>query len=567
MSKIKAKQAFVQQLLADGVKYIFGNPGTLEESFLDALSDFPEMHYILGLQESVVLGMASGYARATKRPSIVQLHTMVGLGNAMGMLYEADRSHLPLVIYAGETWSEVDHLEGFFSDNLVEMAKPITKWAYRITHGSSLLQVLRKAYKVAMTPPQGPVFLAIPMDVFEEEVEPDIHPSTQVDWRISPGHEAVARIAQGLMEAENPMILFGDQIHLTDAYEELIKLAEQIGCPIYGADFSYQGRYSRDSLYMKTLNFSFGKYNLPITRQADVILVLGTPLSVEMFPYAGSYFQEGARVFQVDLNPWEIGKNFQADLGLMADPKETLIAVSQEVESRLSPEFQRKAGERKEHWLQQKQREWEEEQKTYDHLRPQRPMHPSHMMKIVVEMLPENALVYDESITSSPFLVHHIQSAKSGFYFNSRGRCLGAGWTGAVGAKLAFPDRPVLALSGDGASLYINQTLWTAAHYNLHIIFLVCNNRSYRILKLNILEYWAEEGIPLRRFPHHDLEKPYIQFDKIAEGFGVRAWQATDPDSLRAALQGALTNPGPHLIDVEISGDVSEDITTIMGKS
>jgi len=557
----------MKQLLVDGVKFIFGNPGTLEEGFLDALSDFPELHYIIGLQESVVIGMAMGYARVTRMPAIVQLHTMVGLGNAMGMLYEAHKSSTPLVVYAGEIPSKFASFDGFFAGDLVDTANPITKWAYRIIPGDDTLKVLRRAFKEALTPPQGPVFLAIPMDVFEEEIEPDIHPTSCVHWHMSPPAEDVSTIVQGLMEAENPIILIGDQVQLSGAQEEIRKLADQIGCPVYGADFTHQGNvYHSDPLFMGTLEFAYSKYNHPVTNNADVVLAVGTSLFPEMFPNNGPYFRQGARLFHVDLNPWEIAKNFPVELGIIADPKATLEAISAGIELHRNPEFQKKAAERKLCWQQKKKEEWDAVQIKYDHLRQARPMHSSLMMKTLVEMIPENAIIYDESITSSPSLVHYMNTAKPALYFSSRGRCLGSGWTGAVGVKLAFPHQHVLAVSGDGAALYVIQSLWTAARNNLHIIFLVCNNRSYRILKLNMLEYWAEEGMELRQFPQHDLDYPVIRFDEIAKGFGVKSWSANDPDSLRSALNSALTDTsGPHLIDVQIEGAVTEEIQSIMG--
>ncbi|MEW5804305.1 MAG: thiamine pyrophosphate-binding protein [bacterium] len=569
MSKMKTKHAFMKQLLADGVKLIFGNPGTLEEGFLDALTDFPELRYILGLQESVVLGMALGHARVTRQPAIVQLHTMVGLGNAMAMLYEAQRSKTPLLVYVGESPSKFASFDGFFGGDPVEMAKPVTKWAYRIIPGDNTLKVLRRAFKEAMTPPQGPVVLSIPMDTLEEEIEPDIHPTSCVDWRGSPPPEDVDIIVRALMEAENPIMLIGDQVQLSNAEDELRRLADQVGCPVYGVDFTYQGgAYPKDPLFMGTLEFSFARYNHPYTNQADVILAIGTPLFPVMFPDDGPYFREGARLFQVDLNSWEIAKNFPVEVGIIADPKATLDAIAAGIESRPDPEFQRKAAERKTYWQKKKKEQWETVQIQYDHLRQARPMHASLMMKTVVEMLPENAIIYDESITSTSSLVHSLYNAPPSRYFSSRGRCLGVGWTGAVGVKLAFPNQPVLALSGDGAALYVIQSLWTAARHNLHLIFIVCNNRSYRILKLNTLEYWAEEGVELRQFPQQDLDYPVVQFDEIARGFGVKPWSANDPDSLRNALKEALADTsGPHLIDVQIEGSVTEDIQSIMGKA
>ena len=570
MPKMKTKHAFMKQLLADGVKYIFGNPGTLEEGFLDALSDFPELTYILGLQESAVVGMALGYARAARKPAMVQLHTMVGLGNAMAMLYEARRASLPVVVYAGEGPTRFASFDGFFAADLTEAARPVTKWAYRIMPQEDALKVLRRAFKVAATPPQGPVFLAIPMDVLEQEIEAEIHLTSCPHWQTTPLPEDVARIVQGLMEAENPIILIGDQIQLCAAQEVVRKLADRLGCPVYGVDFTYQGgAYYRDPLFMGSLNFSFGKYNHPITTQADVVLAVGTPLFPEMFPDEGPYFRPGARLFQVDLNPWEIAKNFPVEVGIVADPKSTLQAILTSMELHPEPEFQKKAAKRKDFWQNKKRKEWEAVQIKYDHLRHIHPLHPSLMMKTVAEMLPENAIVYDESITASAPLIHYLAEAAPINYFSSHGRCLGVGLSGAIGAKLAFPHQPLIALSGDGAALYVIQTLWTAARYHLHIVFLICNNRSYRILKLNMLEYWAEAGEELGQLQHYDLDSPPIRFDELARGFGLKsAWLVDDPDSLRNALQKSLADTsGPHLIDVQIEGGVSEEIQSIMGKT
>ncbi len=168
MHKRNGRFAIIEQLVADGIHYMFGNPGTVEEGFLDSLSDYyPEFEYILALQETIAVAAADGYARVTKKPTIVQLHSGVGLGNGIGMLYQAMRGHAPLVVLVGEAGTQYDAMDAQMAADLVSMAKPVTKWATRVLHPTSLLRVLRRAIKIAATPPMGPVFVSLPMDVLD----------------------------------------------------------------------------------------------------------------------------------------------------------------------------------------------------------------------------------------------------------------------------------------------------------------------------------------------------------------------------------------------------------------
>jgi sulfopyruvate decarboxylase TPP-binding subunit len=178
------RYAIIEQLLADGMDTMFGNPGTVEQGFLDSLEAYPDFRYVLTLQETIAVAMADGHARVTKRPTVVQLHSGVGLGNGIGMLYQAMRGHAPLVVLAGESGVKYDAMDAQMAADLVSMAKPVTKWATRVVDPSSLLRVLRRAVKIAATPPMGPVFVCLPADVLDapnhEEVRPTDVPRTRV---------------------------------------------------------------------------------------------------------------------------------------------------------------------------------------------------------------------------------------------------------------------------------------------------------------------------------------------------------------------------------------------------
>src|SRR3990170_3198805 len=229
MPKLAGRYAMLEQLVAEGTKYVFGNPGTTEQGFMDALQDYPQIQYILSLQEGIAVGVADGYARACGRPAFVQLHIMPGLGNAMGMLYNSYRTHTPLVIYAGQHPQRGASQEPILAGDLVRLAGPLTKWAVEAQDAAEIPVLLRRAFKAAVEPPPGPVFLSIPTNVMDEESDSAIIPSSPVDTRVRPQAEAIERVAQLLAGARSPVIICGDGVATSGGQQELVRLAETIG--------------------------------------------------------------------------------------------------------------------------------------------------------------------------------------------------------------------------------------------------------------------------------------------------------------------------------------------------
>src|SRR5208337_4577658 len=207
------------QLLADGFAHIFGNPGTSEEGLLDAIERRPELKYVLALQETVAVLAADGYARATNRPTAVQIHSTPGLGNAIGALYQAHRGHSPLVVIGGDAGIRYQAMDAQMAGDLVAMAKPVTKWSTMVQDPASLLRVLRRAIKIASTPPRGPVYVCLPVDVLDapvvEEVRPTVIPST----RVAPDEKTLSEMGSTLASASKPMIFIGDGIADSEAQE------------------------------------------------------------------------------------------------------------------------------------------------------------------------------------------------------------------------------------------------------------------------------------------------------------------------------------------------------------
>ena len=196
------RHAILEQFRADGLKYIFGNPGTVEQGFLDALWDFPDLQYVLTLQETVAVMMADGYARATLRPAVVQLHSSPGLGNAIGALYQAYRGHAPLVVIGGDAGVKYQSMDSQMAADLVAMAKPVTKWSTMVVHPASTLRVLRRAIKIAATPPMGPVYVCLPQDVLDAPAVEPVRPTSIPSTRVVPGR--LARRANGPNAGRRP---------------------------------------------------------------------------------------------------------------------------------------------------------------------------------------------------------------------------------------------------------------------------------------------------------------------------------------------------------------------------
>lgn len=560
MATIKARDALLRQFMADGIDAIFGNPGSTEENFLKAISECSGVTYFMGLQEATVAAMADGWARVAHKPAICQVHSAVGLGNAMGVLYEAFRAHTPMLMLAGEPPVELQSYDGFLAGDLAKLAAPLCKWSTRLTHARQLGRIVRRALKVAATPPYGPVFLALPMDVLDDDVDEfDIFPTTHVTPTAACSQEVALHIARLLVNARSAILIAGDGVADAGAGEELHKLSNFLGIPVWGAEYNEPIISFRDEMFMGLIGHSFGRNTRKITLAADVILAVGTPVFPELFPSTDHYFSDDAVLIQIDRDAWEIAKNFPVEIGVQADPKGTLSLILQEARA-LKPNEEELARHRRQ-VVQAKEELYIKERHNIEAV-PDLPdcVSPATLMRVLAEELPSDALVYDEALTSTPALLHYLRPTTPGSYYLARGGCIGVGWPGAVGAAVAERGRLVVAPSGDGSALFALQTLWTAVKHHLKVVFIVCNNSAYRILKINLLNYCLDTHQAPGLFPFMDLDDPRIDFARLAEGFGMKALKAGKEDELRVALRAAFAFDGPVLVDAIINGTIEKEI-------
>ena len=555
----------MEQLVADGVTHMFGNPGTVEQGFLDALTDFPSITYVLGLQETVAVGMADGYARATHKPTVVQLHSGVGLGNGIGMMYQAKRGHAPLIVIAGESGLRYDAMEAQMWADLVAMAEPVTKWATRIVDPGSVLRVLRRAIKEAATPPMGPVFVSLPMDVLDAENDEAVVPTSIPSTRSVPAPDDIQRAATLLSGASRPIIIAGDGVAYSGGQPELTRLAELWGAEVWGADWSEVNMPHGHPLFRGMLGHMFGDHSRSITSPADAVLICGTYVFPEVFPALSGVFGSGVPVVHIDLDAHEIAKNFPVDLGLVANPKLALGALADAMASRMTEEQRAGALARVQALAVSKQMALDNDRARDRTFHDSLPLHASLFAEELARQLPPDAIVFDEALTTSPDLTRYLIPSEPGGYYLTRGGSLGVGFPGAIGIKLAHPDKVVVGFSGDGGSMYTIQCLWSAARHGVAAKFVVCNNSSYELLKINIEEYWKERDFPEHQFPvGFSLTEPPLHFDAIARSLGVAATRVETPDQIAPAIKEALAHDGPFLIDLVIANQV-QGVRSIAG--
>jgi thiamine pyrophosphate-dependent acetolactate synthase large subunit-like protein len=558
------RYAILEQLLADDIGYIFGNPGTVEQGFLDALGSYPDLKYILTLQETIAVAIGDGYARARHRPAIVQLHSGVGLGNGVGMLYQAKRGGTPLVVIAGESGVRYDALDAQMAADLVSIARPVTKWATRVVDPGSVLRVLRRAIKIAGTAPTGPVFVCLPADVLDAPNAEEVVASSMPATRVIPDAPLIGEAAGLLAGADHPIIIMGDGISMSGAQAELTHVAELLGADVWGANSSEVNIDETHPLFRGNLGHMFGHHSRPLVEPADAVLIVGTYVFPEVFPALSSVFAPGSRVVHIDLDAYEIAKNFPVDLGIVSDPKLTLAALAVVLEQQLTPSARSAAVTRT------AGRAAEREQKAAamraEDLEARRsvPLHASEFMAALADRLPEDAIIFDEALTFSPEVTQYLPPRRPGSFFQTRGGSLGVGIPGAIGAKLAHPDRTVVGFTGDGGSMYTIQALWTAAHHRIGAKFVILDNGAYQLLRLNIQQYWKDIGLPENPFPDSfGLGDPDLQFHLLAQAMGVDAVRVTSREQIGPALDKALADDRPFLIDLVVHNDVAHDVARL----
>jgi benzoylformate decarboxylase len=507
---------------------MFGNPGSTE---LPMLADFPaDFDYVLGLQEAAVVGMADGYAQATGRPALVNLHTAPGVGNAMGAIFNAQANHSPLVITAGQQVRAQMTLQANLTNrDATRLPHPLVKWSYEPPRAEDVPLALARAAHLAALPPRGPVFVSLPMDDWSEEVDGAYAAHAierTVDGRAAADPELVRTLAGHLASAQNPVLVAGPDIDASGAWDVAVALAERQRLAVFASPAPGGGR----------IGFPEGHPNFqgvlppaigPVAEALqghDLVLVVGS----SVFPYypyiPGPLLPDGSSLVAITSDSDEAARAPMGD-AIVADVKLTLEALLDAV-----PESDRPAP-----------------QPLPDPEPPpdSRPASPSAVFAALAEAFPEDGIVVLESPSSTLALRNRLRISRPGSYYFGAGGGLGFGLAAAVGVQLAQPQRPVVCVLGEGSAQYAITALWSAVAHRVPITVLVLRNDEYAILKW-FADIEGVEGAP-------GLDLPALESAEIADGYGVASQRIEEVGELREALDAAISSPVPQLLEVQVA--------------
>ena len=549
------KQALLEMLKAEGVEYIFGNPGTSEGPIIDLLGDYPELRYILTLQESVAVGMGEAYARATGTASFVSLHVDSGLANGIALMLDALNTGTPMVVTSANY--DARKVNEKITD-LANLVRPVTKWAVELNHADQIPSVIRRAFNEANSHPKGPVYVGFTSNALEGMAEMNIVPSRPVHDATRPSAEAIAQAATLLLDSSRPLMMVGDRLSDDDALDQAVELAELMGLPVYQAR-------GAEVAFPTTHDQYLGPLSLRVTQQraalqaVDLVLAVGSDPFEELFYWGDVILPPEARLIHIDPDRSSIGRSEPTDLGIVGHCGLALSDLIAALQERLSP------GDLDE--IQQRKRAVAEERRSnraafeesvaesWDH----KPMTPARMMSELADALPDNAIVVDDSISNRGVMRHYFQAQRRDDLRGVRGQSIGGGMGVTMGTQCANPDRPVFGIIGDGSAMMTVQGLWTAANDNIPCIFVICNNGAYRVLKVNFNVYQADVlKLPETsggRLAYSEFGTPF-DMAAIANSMGVHGERITEPSQIKPAVDRAVASGKPALLDMVIDGSL-----------
>ena len=542
-----AAEAMLRILREERVSTVFGNPGTTELPFTEALARDGGFEYVLGVQEGSVVAMADGYARATGRPAFVSLHAAGGLANGLVGLLNARRSRTPLVVTAGQ--QDRRHLiqDPMLCGDLPGLAGPAVKEVFDVHRAQDLPLLLRRAFAAAVRPPAGPVFLSVPMDLLAEDTPVELPRRSTL---LPAGPAPVDAAARLLSAAKAPAVVAGDGVGREGAVAELVAVAELLGASVFhqpmhdGVDFP-----GSHPLYAGGLVPVHAAIRAALDGH-DVVFIVGCHAFTPHHYTPGPALPSEARVVQLDSDPAEPGRNLGVDVGLCGSIRPTLAALAAALAE--SPGLADQAAERtvRAHAVHTARRAEHERSALNGY--GDAPLDPAAAAHAIAANLPPDAVVVEEAITSGVQLRRFLRLDRPRSLVHTVGGGLGSGIGMAVGTRLGDPSRPVLAVLGDGCTLFGLQGLWSAARYRVPVTILVMNNGEYRTLK-ETLDSWTSRQTGDGAYVGLDLGSPRLDFAALAEFFGLRHARVEDTGQLADLVAKSAAADGPLLVDVPIT--------------
>lgn len=550
-------ECFAEQLIASGVKYVFGNSASEDAQFYEALVDRPQLRYILTPHEGPGAAMAAGYVKASGEPAIVMQAAVVGMVNAMGQMFNAYKEQTPLVFYSYRTDQTRRAGRDGFEEvaNQEQIVQPMTKYSWLARRADMIPETVRRGFKAAWTPPHGPAYISWHSDFNDEKTYAEIIAQDKVDprMRVRPNPAEVERAAKLLVEAKLPLLIAGDEITTAKATARAVKLAEMLGMPVTQARQIYANFPETHPLWVGSPPAA-RIASLDFPKNPDVVINVGNKLQHNS---PQPVIARQAKFIDMRIDSWSMGNVMPTEVPLVADVAYGLDDLTAAVEGLMTPALRKRAQERA-----QEVRRFSEKAKTLRALVAKNPewdrspMLADRVTSEVARFADKDAIIVHEagSVVLHGFDFNPAGGRELFFYYGAH---LGSGVGTAAGVKLARPNQQVICLVGDGSFVFGPTALWNMARLELPVITVVYNNHAYGGPHSRVIEKTAGgKMVQKRQFVHDYLGSPDMNMAQIARGFGVDAEVAESPEQLRAALaraRKATVEGKPYLIDAQVA--------------
>lgn len=541
----------VEVLRSEGVRYIFGNPGTTELPLIDALTEAPDIGYILALQEATAVAMADGYAQGARRPAFLNLHTAGGLGHAMGGLVNSQVSGTPLVVTAGQQDLRHALTDPLLMGDLVAIADPVMKWAREVTSPDQIPILLRRAFHDAGAAPSGPVFLSLPMDVMEAMSAVPAGETSTIDQRAVAGSldrlaDKLAAIAPGRLA-----LIAGDEIDASDASAQMVALADLLAAPVYGSSWPAHIPFpTAHPLWAGNLPTRADAI-ADILGRYDAVFALGGKSLITVLYSEVSAVPPGVQVFQLSADVRDLGRTYATCLSTVGDIRASLDALLPLLAPRLADRadaFEQLRSQAVTARAERRAKLAAAADATFE----DPVIAPLVAAREVARAVGAETTIVDEAPATLTHLRTFLDSPSAHQYAAMRGGVLGWGMPAAVGFSLGLDRAPVVCVVGDGAALYSPQALWTAAHEKLPVTFVVINNAEYNILKTFMKGQAHYASVRANRFIAMDLTDPRIDFPALAASMGVPARRVTRAADIAPAIEAGIRSGAANLVEVVV---------------
>jgi benzoylformate decarboxylase len=560
MTGYTGSDLFVDALEQYGVEHVFGNPGTTELPVLDAISR-SDLEYVLGLHEDIAVGMASGYA-STRRyhahhdesvmpAGVVNLHITPGLAHGVGNTYAAQFAGTPLVITAGNHERDFRHEEPLLHGDLEAMVDQFTKWSDEVLDVTALPTMLRRAFRVALTPPTGPVFLGLPQDVMLSETDPEaIEPLGPIP-NAGPGDTGqIERAADLLAEADDPVLILGDHVARSgaDAVDAAVDFAEASGARVHAEILSCEVNFPGEHpQWISHIPPNEGVASMLM--DTDTLVFVGTSTHTTLLNHENALVDSDTTCIHISDDAWEVGKNQPAQAAVVGDPGLVMEQLAERLDDRIDDAERKRridSVETTKQALSSTIQSMSEDETPEGETRASK----ADLVDALKETAPD-AYIVDEGVTSKyPLLIRWEMEAEQ--MISNKGGGLGYGLPASVGAAVAesMQDDPrdVVGYIGDGSYLSYPHSIYTAARHDLDLTVVIPDNRNYRILKDNTIEIFGGDDED-HDYVGMDFEPP-VDLVKNAESHGARGHRVETADEIAETFADALDREGTDVLDV-----------------